>query len=176
MWSFRTAERTNPEFMRFDVCMDNMEAELNIYPASQTDYFYLMDNEEHLICYPFEKRLESGVRTEWTLHAPKNQVVLQDKKEWLLQQQTIGYTGWELISAASLTERTAKQHAAPNRNRSHCSADGGGFCDIGFFDSASDDRTGFATLRNHETVWTWGIAGSCKNRELRRDQRTFRRL
>ena len=63
-----------------------------------------MDNEEHLICYPFEKRLESGVRTEWTLHAPKNQVVLQDKKEWLLQQQTIGYTGWELISAASLTE------------------------------------------------------------------------
>ena len=90
--------------LRFDVCMDNMEAELNIYPASQTDYFYLMDNEEHLICYPFEKRLESGVRTEWTLHAPKNQVVLQDKKEWLLQQQTIGYTGWELISAASLTE------------------------------------------------------------------------
>ena len=90
--------------LRFDVCMDNMEAELNIYPASQTDYFYLMDNEEHLICYPFEKRLESGVRTEWTLHAPKNQVVLQDKKEWLLQQQTIGYTGWKLISAASLTE------------------------------------------------------------------------
>ena len=78
-----------------------MVAELKIFPASQTDYLYLMDNEEHLICYPFEKRLESGVRTEWTLHAPKNQVVLQDKKEWLLQQQTIEYTGSKLNSAAS---------------------------------------------------------------------------
>lgn len=100
----RDGGKSRSGILRFDVCMDNMEAELNIYPASQTDYFYLMDNEEHLICYPFEKRLKSGVRTEWTLHAPKNQVVLQDKKEWLLQQQTIGYTGWKLISAASLTE------------------------------------------------------------------------
>lgn len=68
----RDGGKSRSGILRFDVCMDNMEAELNIYPASQTDYFYLMDNEEHLICYPFEKRLKSGVRTEWTLHAPKN--------------------------------------------------------------------------------------------------------
>lgn len=89
--------------LRLDVCMDNLEEQWNIYPSSQTDYYYLIDENEQFICDPFEKRRESGIRTEWTLSAPKNQVVVKEQHKWLIQQQTIGYTGWKLIAVASLT-------------------------------------------------------------------------
>lgn len=94
---------TRSGILRFDICMDNIEDELSIYPASYVDYFYLTNGNGELIYHPFEKKLESGIKTEWTMNAKQNEIVSFEKNDWVIQQQTIGYTGWKLISVASLT-------------------------------------------------------------------------
>lgn len=89
--------------LRFDIRMEDLATELSIYPSSYQDYLYLMNRDGAILYHPFEKELESGIRTEWTAAVDTESVVSHEQTDWMIQQQPIGYTGWKLVSVASLT-------------------------------------------------------------------------
>lgn len=94
--------------LRMDFRMQALSLILNHYGSTLLEYCYVLDADGNLLYHPDQKRIQSGMREEWTtaeLCDQQSCVVAQnDGKKWMIATQKIGYTGWKLVIVRSLTD------------------------------------------------------------------------
>lgn len=88
---------------------------LNQYQNQKTSYCYLLDAKRQLLYHPFDKQIASGLYTEKTIQTAftdKNYVMPKmEGQRWLIEQQQIGYTGWNLVVVNSISSLATENYS-----------------------------------------------------------------
>ena len=88
---------------------------LNQYQNQKTSYCYLLDAKRQLLYHPFDKQIASGFYTEKTIQTAftdKNYVMPKmEGQRWLIEQQQIGYTGWNLVVVNSISSLATENYS-----------------------------------------------------------------
>ena len=88
---------------------------LNQYQNQKTSYCYFLDAKRQLLYHPFDKQIASGLYTEKTIQAAftdKNYVMQKmEGQRWLIEQQQIGYTGWNLVVVNSISSLATENYS-----------------------------------------------------------------
>ena len=88
---------------------------LNQYQNQKTSYCYFLDAKRQLLYHPFDKQIASGLYTEKTIQTAftdKNYVMQKmEGQRWLIEQQQIGYTGWNLVVVNSISSLATENYS-----------------------------------------------------------------
>ena len=88
---------------------------LNQYQNQKTSYCYFLDAKRQLLYHPFDKQIASGLYTEKTIQTAftdKNYVMQKmEVQRWLIEQQQIGYTGWNLVVVNSISSLATENYS-----------------------------------------------------------------
>lgn len=96
--------------------VQELDAILESYGSTATEYCYLIDSSDNLLYHPYMKKLESGIAGEWSREYFSREAtyVLSEirNKQWMIGTHTIGYTGWGLVIVNSLTDIQQKSFSS----------------------------------------------------------------
>ena len=88
---------------------------LNQYQNQKTSYCYFLDAKRQLLYHPFDKQIASGLYTKKTIQTAftdKNYVMQKmEGQRWLIEQQQIGYTGWNLVVVNSISSLATENYS-----------------------------------------------------------------
>ena len=88
---------------------------LNQYQNQKNSYCYFLDAKRQLLYHPFDKQIASGLYTEKTIQTAftdKNYVMQKmEGQRWLIEQQQIGYTGWNLVVVNSISSLATENYS-----------------------------------------------------------------
>ena len=88
---------------------------LNQYQNQKTSYCYFLDAKRQLLYHPFDKQIASGLYTEKTIQTAftdKNYVMQKmEGQRWLIEQQQIGYTAWNLVVVNSISSLATENYS-----------------------------------------------------------------
>ena len=87
--------------------VQDLDAALESYGSTAKEYCYLLDGEDEILYYPYQKKLECGISEEWSyeyLDSENSYMNIRNRQGvWMLGTHKIGYTGWKLVMVSSLS-------------------------------------------------------------------------
>ena len=93
---------------------DSVDEILSHYRNQKSAYCYLLDSQKNLIYHPFDKEIASGLYQEKTVESALNcknyRIEKADGQQWIIEDQQIGYTGWNMVVVNSMASLVKESH------------------------------------------------------------------
>ena len=95
-------------FLRVEFTAKDIYSIIDAYGNTERSYCYLINDKNEIVYHPYQKKLESGIGTEWSLDyiASDTHYIMQDIDDisWLIGTNNIGYSGWRVVMVNSFND------------------------------------------------------------------------